>query len=105
LDDRFFEKHEYHALTPAQKDTLSLKRLKRGHVGKTILEMEMEMGENSGKGPTIKSLTCSIAAMTNKIDKLILSDEDEYSKKEEGTSNCSNAALTRQIKKKKHGNN
>jgi hypothetical protein len=34
VDDRFFEKHEYNALTPDQKNTLRLKRLKRGHVGK-----------------------------------------------------------------------
>jgi hypothetical protein len=32
--DDSFEKHEYHALTPDQKNTLRLKRLKRGHVGK-----------------------------------------------------------------------
>jgi hypothetical protein len=31
--DRFFEKHEYRALTPEQNNTLRLKRLKRGHVG------------------------------------------------------------------------
>jgi hypothetical protein len=30
VDDRFFEKHEYHALTPKQKNTLRFKRLKCG---------------------------------------------------------------------------
>jgi hypothetical protein len=35
VDDRLFEKHEYNALTPDQKNTLRLKRLKRGHVGKS----------------------------------------------------------------------
>jgi hypothetical protein len=34
VDDSFFEKHAYHALTPDQKNTLSLKRLKHFHVGK-----------------------------------------------------------------------
>jgi hypothetical protein len=34
VDDRFFEKHEYHDLAPDQKNTIRLKRLKRGHVGK-----------------------------------------------------------------------
>jgi hypothetical protein len=29
VDDRFFEKHEYHDLTPEQNNTLRLKRLKR----------------------------------------------------------------------------
>jgi hypothetical protein len=33
VDDRFFEKHEYHVLAPEQKNYLLLKRLKRGHVG------------------------------------------------------------------------
>jgi hypothetical protein len=35
VDDRFFEKHEYNALNPDQKNTLGLQRLKRGHVGKS----------------------------------------------------------------------
>jgi hypothetical protein len=33
VDDRLFEKHEYHALTPEQNNTLCLKRLNSGHVG------------------------------------------------------------------------
>jgi hypothetical protein len=32
VDERFFEKHEYHDLAPDQKNTLRLKRLKNGHV-------------------------------------------------------------------------
>jgi hypothetical protein len=35
VDDRFFGKHEYNALTPDQKNTLMIKHLKRGHVGKS----------------------------------------------------------------------
>jgi hypothetical protein len=35
VDDRFFEKHEYNALTTDKKNTLRLKRLKRGQVGKS----------------------------------------------------------------------
>jgi hypothetical protein len=34
VDNRFFEKHGYHDLTPEQQNTRRLKRLKRGHVGK-----------------------------------------------------------------------
>jgi hypothetical protein len=34
VDDRLFEKHEYHAVTPDQKNTLRPKRLKSGHVAK-----------------------------------------------------------------------
>jgi hypothetical protein len=107
VDDRFFEKHEYHALAPDQKNTLRLKRLKRGHFGKGHSGNCNGTGNNSGMGPTIKSTARSIAALTTKIDKFSLPDddeeEDESSKEEEGTSNRSNAALTRQIKKQKHG--
>jgi superfamily II DNA/RNA helicase len=35
VDDRLFEKHEYNALAPYQKNTLRLNLLKRGHVGKS----------------------------------------------------------------------
>jgi hypothetical protein len=63
VDDRFFEKHEYHALTPTQKNNLRLKRLKRGHVGKgqTGNGNGNDNVNNSRKGATIKSLTRSIA--------------------------------------------
>jgi hypothetical protein len=107
VDDRFFEKHEYHALTPDQYNTLRLKRLKRGRVGKGHNGNGNGNVKNNGKGPTIKSLARSIAALTTKIDKFSLpnddDEEDEYSEEEEGTSNRSNAAFTCQIKKKKHG--
>jgi hypothetical protein len=64
--------------------------------------------KSSRKGATIKSLTRSIAALSNKIDKFSLpddDDEDESSDEEEGKSNRSNAALTCKSKKKKRGNN
>jgi hypothetical protein len=98
VDDRFFEKHEYHALTPDQKNTLRLKRLKSGHVGNVHSGNGNGTGNNSGKGLTIKSLTHPIAALTTKIDKFSLpdddnDDEDESSKEEESTPNRSNAAL------------
>jgi hypothetical protein len=109
VDDRFFEKHEYNALTPDQKNTLRLKRLKRGHVGKSHTGAGNNNGKGNGKAVTIKSLTRSIAALSTKIDKFSLpddnEDEDESSDEEEGTSNLSNAALTRQRKKKKRANN
>jgi hypothetical protein len=72
VDDRFFEKHEYNALTPEQKNTLRLKRLKRGHVGKIHTGAGNNNGKNNGKGATIKSLTRSIAALSTKIDKFSL---------------------------------
>jgi hypothetical protein len=109
VDDRFFEKHEYNALTPDKKNTLRLKLIKLCHVGKSHTGSGNNNGKNNGKGVTIKSITLSIAALSTKIDKFSLpddnKDEDESSDEEEGTSNRSNAALTRQIKKKKHGTN
>jgi hypothetical protein len=77
VDDRFFEKHEYNALTPDQKNTLRLKRLKRGHVGKTHTGAGNNNGNNNVKAVTIKSLTRSIAAFSTKIDKFILPDDNE----------------------------
>jgi hypothetical protein len=110
VDDRFFEKYEYHALTTDQKNTLTLKRLKRGHIGKCHTGNDNGNGKGSGKGSTIKYLTRSIATLSTKIHKFSLpddddDDEDQSSDEEEGTSNRSNAALTRQRKKKKRGYN
>jgi hypothetical protein len=111
VDDRFFEKHEYNALTPDQKNTLRLKRLKRGYVGKSHTGAGNNNGKGNGKSVTIKSLTRSIAALSTKIDKFSLpddnedEDEDESSDEEEGTCNRSNSALTRQRKKKNRANN
>jgi hypothetical protein len=109
VDDRFFEKHEYHALAHDQKNTPRLNRLKSGHVGKGHTGNGNDNGKNIGKGATIKSLTRSIAALSTKIDKFSLTDDnnddDESSDEKEGKSNRSNAALTLQIKKKKGGKN
>jgi hypothetical protein len=76
VDDRFFEKHEYNALTPDQKNTLSLERLKLGHVGKSHNGNGNSNGKNNGKGATLKSLTRSIAALITKIDKFSLPEDD-----------------------------
>jgi hypothetical protein len=77
VDDRLFEKHEYNALTPAQKNTLRLKRLNRGHVGKSQTGAGNNNGKNNGKSVTVKSLTRSIAALSTKIDKFSLPDDNE----------------------------
>jgi hypothetical protein len=94
---------------PDQKNTLMIKRLKRGHVGKSHTGAGNNNVKGNGKAITIKSLTRSIAALSTKIDKFSLpddnQDEDETSDEEEETSNRSNAALTRQSKKKKRANN
>jgi hypothetical protein len=107
VDGRLFEKHEYHALTTEQKNTLHLKRLKCGHVGNGHGGNGNGTGKCKEKGPMIKSLTRSIAALETKFDKFSLpdDDDDESSDEEEGTSNCSNASLTHQRKKKKRGGN
>jgi hypothetical protein len=109
VGDRFFDKNEYNTITPDQKNTLRLKRLKRGHVGKSHTGAGNNNVKGNGKAVTIKSLTRSIAALSTKIDKFSLhddnQDEDESLDEEEGTSKRSNAALTRQSKKKKRSNN
>jgi hypothetical protein len=111
VDYRFFEKHEYYALTPDQKNTLRLKRLKRGHVEKCHSGNSNGNGKNSGKGPTIKSINRSIAALATKIDKFSFpdvdddDDDDEASEEEKYTSNRSNYAFTRQSKKNYCGGN
>jgi hypothetical protein len=92
VDDRFFEKHEYHALTPEQNNTICLKCLKRSHVVNGHGINGNGTGKINRKGPTIKSFTRSIAALTTKIDKFILpdddddDDDDESPEEEEGTS-------------------
>jgi hypothetical protein len=75
VDDILFEKHEYNALTPDQKNTLMLNSLKRGHVGKS----HTGAGNNNvkSKAVTIKSLTRSIAALSTNIDKFSLPDDNE----------------------------
>jgi hypothetical protein len=77
VDDRLFEKHEYHALTPDHKNTLMLKRLKHGHFGKVHGGNGNGTGRSSGEGRRIKSFTRSITALTKKINKFILCDDDD----------------------------
>jgi hypothetical protein len=107
VDDHFFEKHEYRALTPDQKNTLHIKHLKRGNVGNVHGGNGNLTGKGNGKGPTVKSLTRFIAALATKFERINLPDDDdaESSEEEEGTSNRSNADLTRQSKNKKRGGN
>jgi hypothetical protein len=83
VDDRLFEKHEYHVLTPDQKNTLRLKRLKCGHVGNSYSGNGNGTMKSNGKGPKIKSITRSIVALTTKIDKFSLPDDDDYESSEE----------------------
>jgi hypothetical protein len=86
-----------------------LERLKRGPVGNGHGGNENGNGSGKGnkKGPTIKSLTRSIATLDNKFNNKLNFPDDDYesSEEEEGTSNRLNAALTCQIKNKKRGGN
>jgi hypothetical protein len=67
VDDCFFEKHEYYALTPEQKNTLSLKRLTCGHVVNCHGGGGNRNGKGNVKGPTLKSLDRSIAELATKF--------------------------------------
>jgi hypothetical protein len=78
-DDHFIEKHEYHALTPEQKNTINLKQLKCGHVGNGHGGGGNGNGKGNSKGPTIKSLNRSIADLATKFYRFNLTnDDDDY---------------------------
>jgi hypothetical protein len=78
VDDRFFEKHEYHAMTPEQNNILCLKRLKHGHVGNGQGGGGNGNGKGNGKGPTLESLNLFIVAMGAKFDKFILPNSIKF---------------------------
>jgi hypothetical protein len=69
--DMFFEKHECHALTPDQNNTIRLKCFKSGHVEKAILEMAMAMERTAVRDPH------SNLSPATKIDKFSLPDDDD----------------------------
>jgi hypothetical protein len=104
--DRFYEKHEYHALSSEQNNNIRLKRVKRGHVGKAQCGGGRD-GKGGGKGShtvTIKSMHRTISELGAKYGNFNIPDDDydDLSEDEEGAgaSNSSNQAWTRQIKKK-----
>jgi hypothetical protein len=98
VDEKFFERHAYHALTSEQKNTLCLKQLKHRHFGNGHGGNGNGTGKRNRNGPTI--------VMATKFDIFILPDDDDESSVEaEGTSNRSNYDLTRQSKNKKRGRN
>jgi hypothetical protein len=76
-DDRFFEKHECHALNPHHNNTFRLKHLNRGHVGNGHGGNCNGNGKGNRKGPTLKSLTLSIAALATNFVKFNLPDDDD----------------------------
>jgi hypothetical protein len=101
--DRFFDKHEYHTLTPEQINNLRLKRLKRGHVGNGQSSRDGKIHPKGSQSSTIKQMQHTISALSSRFDRLGVpsEDEDEYKSEEETESpNRSNSALTRQKKKK-----
>jgi hypothetical protein len=101
--DRFFDKHEYHTLTPEQKNNLRLKRLKRGHVGNGQSSRDGKTHPKGSQSATIKQLQRTISALSSRFDKLGApsDDEDERESEEETeSSNRSNSAITCQSKKK-----
>jgi hypothetical protein len=99
--DRFFDKHEYHTLTPEQENNLCLKILKQVHVGNGQSSRDGKSHAKGSQSSTIKQLQRTISALSSRFDKLGLpsEDEDECEYEEETESpNRSNSALTRQTK-------
>jgi hypothetical protein len=94
--DRFFDKHEYHTLTPEQKNNLRLKRLKRGQVGNGQSSRDGKSHPKGSQSSTIKQLQRIISALSSRFDKLGVpsEDEDECESEEETESpNRSNSAF------------
>jgi hypothetical protein len=101
--DRLFDKHEYHTLTPEQKNNLRLKILKRGHFGNGQSSRDGKIQSKGSQSSTIKQMQRTISALSSRFDKLGVpsEDEDECESEEETESpNRSNSALTCQTKKK-----
>jgi hypothetical protein len=106
--DRLFEKHEYHTLTPEQKNNLHLKRFKQGHVGTGKNSRDGKSHAKCSQSSNIKQIQRTIYALSSRFDKLGVpnDDEDECASEEETESpHRSNSALTHQTKNKgKTGN-
>jgi hypothetical protein len=75
--DRFFDKHEYHTLTPEQKNNLGLKILKRGHVGNGQSSRDGKIQSKGSQSSTIKQMQRTISALSSRFDKLGVPSEDE----------------------------
>jgi hypothetical protein len=101
--DRFFDKHDYHTLTPEHKNNLCLKRLKRGHVGNGQNYRDGKSHAKGSQSSTIKQLQRTISALSSRFDKLGVPSYDEgecESEEEKETPNRSNSKSTCQTKKK-----
>jgi hypothetical protein len=83
--DRFSDKHEYHTLTPEQKNNLHLKRLKRGHVGNGQISRDGKSHPKGSQSSTIKQMQRTISALSSRFEELGVSseEEDEYESEEE----------------------
>jgi hypothetical protein len=69
--------NQYYYFSLLGQMNISIKRLNRGHVGKSHAGTGNNNCKNNGKGAKIKSLTRSIAALSTKIDKFSLPDDDD----------------------------
>jgi hypothetical protein len=101
--DRFFYKHEYHTMTPEQKNILRLKRLKRGHVVTGQNSRDGKIHAKGSQSSTIKKMRRTISALSSRFEKLGVPSDDEdkcESEEEMESPNRSNSALNRQTKKK-----
>lgn len=99
VEDRYYTKQEYQALSQEQKKALRDKRLKR----KGSKSEAKDKGQE-GSGQAIKQLTRQISSMEKKIESLGASsaggeeqgEEDNSGEAQEGQGNRGNPALTRQ---------
>jgi hypothetical protein len=76
VDDRFFEKHEYHDLSPEQKNTVRIKRLKHDMLEMAMVEVVMEMEKATANAPLSNHSTalsrCWLQNLTNSTCQMIV---------------------------------
>jgi len=68
IEDHYYNKEEYFKLTPVQKNSLQLKRKKRGHVTNKNQKKSAKSQINSGKFLTAKQAKALIAAILQQGD-------------------------------------
>jgi ribosomal protein L29 len=106
VEDRYYDKTEYSALSDGQKDTLREKRLKRGHKGKQVDGRQKKKQKASKDSGNIKQLKRQVAKLTTIVKNSSNDNANESdAESDDGAAtgkkgNRNNSALTRQKKKK-----
>lgn len=106
VEDRYYTKTEYAALSAEQKRALSLKRQKRGHKpGERTSTVQGKTKDSTAK--SIKAVTRTVAQLAKKVENLVSDETQSIDDSVESTptgtretGNRTNKALTRQQRRK-----